>query len=31
MSDRNLERVASILVTVSLRILRKRQEEGDEC
>jgi len=27
-SGRDLERVASILVTVSLRILRKRQEEN---
>ena len=31
MSDRDLERVASTLVTVSLRILRKRQEEDHEC
>ncbi len=31
MSDRDLERVASILVTVSLRILRKRQEEDYAC
>lgn len=31
MSDRDLERVASILVTVSLRILRKRRKENDEC
>jgi len=31
MSDRDLERVASILVTVSLRILRKRQEEDEAC
>jgi len=31
MSDRDLERVASILVTVSLRILRKRQEEDGSC
>jgi len=31
MSDRDLERVASVLVTVSLRILRKRLEEDDEC
>jgi hypothetical protein len=26
-----LERVASVLVPVSLRILRKRREEGSEC
>jgi hypothetical protein len=31
MSSRDLERVASVLVTVSLRILRKRQEEDDQC
>ncbi len=31
MSDPDLERVASILVTISLRILEKRQKEGDEC
>ena len=31
MSDRDLERVASILVTISLRILQKRQKENDEC
>ncbi len=31
MSDRDLERVASILVTVSLRILGKRQEEDNGC
>ena len=30
MSDRDFERVASVLVAVSLRILRKRQEE-DSC
>jgi len=29
-SDRDYERVASVLVAVSLRILRKRQEE-DSC
>ena len=31
MSNRDYERVASILVTVSLRILRKRQEEDESC
>jgi hypothetical protein len=28
MSGRDYERVASVLVTVGLRILRKRQQEG---
>ena len=31
MSDRDFERVASVLVAVSLRILRKRQQEDGEC
>jgi len=31
MSDRDYERVASVLVTVSLRILRKRKQEDDPC
>ena len=31
MSGRDYERVASVLVTVGLRILRKRREEGSEC
>lgn len=30
MSGRDYERVASVLVTVSLRILRKRRGEEDE-
>lgn len=30
-SERDLERVASVLVAVSLRIVRKRLEEGDAC
>ena len=30
MSARDYERVASVLVTVSLRILRKRREQEDE-
>jgi len=30
-SGRDLERVAATLVTVSLRILRKRQEEDNGC
>ena len=31
MSGRDYERVASVLVAVSLRILRKRQQEDDTC
>ena len=31
MSHPDYERVASTLVTVSLRILRKRQEEDEAC
>ena len=31
MSGRDYERVASVLVAVSLRILRKRCQEGSEC
>jgi hypothetical protein len=31
MSGRDYERVASVLVAVSLRILRKRRQEGSEC
>ena len=31
MSARDYERVASVLVAVSLRILRKRQEENGSC
>ena len=31
LSVRGLERVASVLVAVSLRIVRKRRQEGSEC
>jgi len=31
MSGRDFERVASVLVAVRLRILRKRQQEDGEC
>ena len=31
MSGRDYERVASVLVAVSLRILRKRKQEDDPC
>ena len=31
MSDRDYDRVASVLVAVSLRILRKRKQEDDTC
>jgi hypothetical protein len=31
MSDRDYERVASVLVTISLRILRKQSRDGDRC